>query len=100
MDYIRIKNFDNARSILARMNSLLGFPSAVNKTISYCLIEEHQSNAVEYLIPIKGVGAPNLPGGIATIDDIKGNIAPGERTEVATRELLRAEGAFSIDEGI
>ena len=100
MEYLRSKNLGNARSIVARMNTSMGFPSVARKTTTYCQIEEHQSQSGEYLIPIKGVGAPNVSRGIATIDDLKGNITPDERNEVVTREILEAEGAFSIDEGI
>ena len=96
MEYIRTRNFGNARSIVARMNTLMGFPSVARKTTTYCKIEEHQSNAGEYLIPIKAVGAPNVSRGIARIDDIKGNLNPAERNEIVSRKTLETEGAFPV----
>lgn len=103
-DYIVSQNFGNANSIVVRMNNFMGFPSASVKTDRYAIPQEHATNPGEYLIPIKTVGAPaiqtrldpTLPIGIATVEDIRGELNPTERNAIKSRETLELEGAFPV----
>lgn len=109
VDYVTTQTFGNANSIVARMNTLMGFPNARVKTDRYAIPQEHATNAGEYLVVIKEVGAPAFdvgtpeePGfipGVATVFDINGELNPGERNTIKSREVLEAEGAF-IDPAI
>jgi hypothetical protein len=104
VDYVVTQDFGSANSIVARMNILMGFPNARVKTDRYAVPIEHATNAGEYLVPIKEVGAPAFdvgnPGdpdfvpGVATVEDINGNLNPGERNTIKSREVLESEGAF------
>jgi len=97
VDYVVTQNFGNANSIVVRMNNLMGFPNVRVKTDRYTIPHEHATNAGEWLVIIKEVGAPALPGGVATVLDIHGNLNPGERNTIKSHETLEAEGAFPAD---
>ena len=104
VDYVSTQNFGNANSIVVRMNTLMGFPNSRVKTDVYAEPVEHGAIPNEYLVIIKEVGAPafdvgqpeddDFIPGVATVEDITGELNPAERNTIKSREELEAEGAF------
>lgn len=98
LEYVETQNVGNAQSIVVRMNTLMGYPNPPTKTESYGPPDIHQldvnkTGAQKHLVVIKEVWAPSL-GRNATIVDIDGQLSPGERNDIKTKEVLEAEGAF------
>jgi len=108
VDYVTTQTFGNANSIVVRMNTLMGFPNERVATDRYAIPQEHASNSGEWLVVIKEVGAPafdvgtdgepDFVPGVATVEDINGELNPGERNTIKSREELEAEGAFPVSD--
>jgi hypothetical protein len=94
VDYVVSPNLGLSQSINARMNVLMGFPNAEVKTDQYANPVEHAGDPGTWLLIVKEVGAPALPGGVATVEDINGELSPAELNSIKSRETLEAEGAF------
>jgi len=95
VDYLVYPNFGLANSVVTRMNNLMGFPHAPTGTVAYAEPIEHDSDPGTYLVIRKSVYAPAL-GRYVTLDEINGELNPGELASIKTQEELEAEGAFPL----
>jgi len=83
-EYLVTNNSGVGNSILARMDTGLGFPNVSRKTDRYSELLEHDSSPGTYLIPLQECGSPNGPQGIASMAMVKSKDFDGVDETIAT----------------
>ena len=82
---------------IAKMDSLMGYPNAEVKTVTYAKPRAHNGNAGMFYIPLKSVNAPKL-GGVFPLEDMDNAMSPDEIARKKTYEDLSNENAFVVIE--
>ena len=83
-------------SMVARMNTLMGYPNPETKTMRYAIPREHAASPGTYLVIMKQVHAPKFERRI-NIAEMIDKLTPVEKGQIKTREALETEGAFIKD---
>ena len=88
-----VGTFGECTSLVARLNTLMGYPDQAAKTTKYAEPHEHAAKPGTWLVILKEVNAPKL-GRRSRRTEIDNEMTPVERGQVMTRDALIAEGAW------
>ena len=91
-----VGTFGECTSLVARMNTLMGYPNPETKTYRYAIPKEHAASSGTYLVIMKQVHAPKFSRRI-NMAEMLDKLTPVEKGQIKTREALEAEGAFTKD---
>lgn len=81
------------QAVVAKLDTLLGYPNAATKTLTYGKCRKHENRANTHYVIIKEVWAPKLDR-VGRISDIDSVSSVDEKSKRISRTTLDAEGAF------
>ncbi len=103
-EYVETATLGEAQAIIAKIDSLLGYPNEKTKTLTYANpllhdLDKSKQGAKRYLVIVKdGVGYPKLARN-AVLADLNGRLTAKELGQKKTRQTLEQEKAFKVIKG-
>lgn len=97
VDFVILDNIADARALVTKLNSFLGYPNEATKTQRYTRVKEHETTRGQFLVLLKDVYSPLLQRK-AELNEIELRLSDTERGAKRPKEELEKEGAFPVDE--
>lgn len=92
-----IGTLSQCQAFISRMDTMLGYPNAATKTLTYSEPREHGAKLGTYIVPLKSVFAPSFNKN-ASLQQIDAELSATELTRKTFISTLKAEGAFTKEE--
>ena len=92
-----IGTLTECQALISKMDTMLGYPNAATKTLTYSEPREHGAKPGTYIVPLKSVFAPNFNKN-ASLQQIDAELSATELTRKTFISVLKTEGAFTKKE--